>query len=92
MEYIVSPQGDDADPGTAARPFRTLARAAAALGPGDTCLVGGGAYREVLRPPRSGGPGRPITFRARPGETPVILATEPVTDWRLEADGHWSAA
>ncbi|HEX9950328.1 MAG TPA: hypothetical protein VGB53_01045, partial [Rubricoccaceae bacterium] len=50
--------GDDRADGSAARPWRTLARAAAlgALRPGDAVLIRGGVYRETLAP-RVGGTG-----------------------------------
>jgi hypothetical protein len=44
--FHVSPQGDDAQTGTAERPWRTLGHAVTALGPGDALLVHGGTYRE----------------------------------------------
>jgi len=91
MEYHVSPQGDDGHAGTAEAPFRTLARAGAVVTDGDSCVVHGGVYREVLRPESSGSSGEPIVYRAHDGETPTILGTEPLADWRHEADGQWSA-
>ena len=91
MDYYVSPDGSDADAGTLTSPFRTLTRAAAALEPGDACILRGGVYREVLRPERPGEPGRPIVFRAFESETPVISTCEPLGDWRQEEDGLWSA-
>ena len=92
MDYYASPDGSDADAGTLASPFRTLTRAAAALAPGDACILRGGVYRETLRPKRPGEPGRPIVFRAFEKETPVLSTCEPLGDWRQEEDGLWSAA
>lgn len=91
VEYTVSPEGRDDQPGTAAAPFRTLARAGEVLQPGDTCVLRGGLYRETLRPARSGKAGRPIVYRAFPGEVPILTGTEPLSDWRPEAGGLWSA-
>lgn len=70
--YAVDPAGSDSGPGTTARPWRTIGRAAAALEPGDTVLVAAGTYRERVRVERSGAPGRYCTFAARPGAEPVI--------------------
>lgn len=99
MEYFVSPKGNDAWSGRYAAPrrdgsdgpFRTLARAARAVKPGDVCTVRGGTYRETLRPAASGEPGRPIVFRAYRGETPLIVGSDLITGWREEGDGVWSA-
>lgn len=44
-DYYVSPDGDDANPGTLARPFATVTRAVAATSPGRTVAVRGGTYR-----------------------------------------------
>ncbi len=91
-EIHVSPAGNDAHPGTAEQPLRTLSRAAATVGPGDVCILHGGVYRETLMPARSGEPGRPIVFRAADGETPLISGADPVNGWRAESNGLWSAA
>ncbi|MCX7039469.1 MAG: right-handed parallel beta-helix repeat-containing protein [Spirochaetes bacterium] len=70
--YSVDPAGSDAGPGTAARPWKTIGRAAAAIEPGDTVLIAAGTYRERVRVERSGAPGKPCTFAARPGAQPII--------------------
>ena len=89
--YHVSPQGDDAQEGCAARPWATLRRAAEAMKPGDTCVLREGVFRETLRPVRSGEPGRPMVFRNHPGETATLSGTAIVDGWQREADGLWSA-
>jgi hypothetical protein len=85
-EVYVSPTGDDANPGTLARPFATLGRAQEAVGPGDTVYVRGGTYtvREgqiarkqkiwahVTLLDKSGTPGKRIKYRAYDGERPVF--------------------
>jgi hypothetical protein len=70
--YVVSPAGDDRQPGTSKLPWRTLGHATAQVRPGDTVLVRAGEYSAgaVLR--RSGEDGRPIILRNFPGERPVI--------------------
>lgn len=68
-------RGDDAAPGTADRPLRTIARAAALAGPGDRVLVREGTYYEILRPARSGLPGRPVVFEAASGQRVEINGT-----------------
>jgi len=42
--YHVSPTGSDSSPGSEARPFRTIQKAADSVKPGDTVLVGDGVY------------------------------------------------
>ena len=42
--YHVSPTGSDSNPGSEARPFRTIQKAADGVKPGDTVLVDDGVY------------------------------------------------
>jgi len=71
--YFVSPTGDDANPGTEAKPFRTIQKGADACGPGDTVNIMGGVYRERVALNRSGSYfGRNITIQAAPGQKVVL--------------------
>jgi hypothetical protein len=70
--YYVSARGADANDGSAARPFATIARGLAAAQPGETVAVGAGTYRELVTFPRSGRAGAPITLRAACGERPIV--------------------
>ena len=72
--WVVSPSGDDANPGTAENPFLTFARAAEAALPGDVVSFRGGTYpvHDEVVLTRSGLAGSPITFAAWPGETPLL--------------------
>jgi hypothetical protein len=79
VTYHVSPSGDDRHDGSSLeRAFRTLQRAANLTRPGDVVLVHGGTYsgvkgeEAVLRIQNSGTERAPITFKAAPGEHPVI--------------------
>ena len=92
MHIYVSPDGNDANHGSREQPFRTLAKAAAVLQPGDTCILRGGVYREVLRPECSGTAAQPIIFQAADGESPVISGADLLAGWQAEAAGLWSAA
>lgn len=47
-EWAVSPSGNDSNPGTAAAPFKTLAKGIASVGPGEVLRVMGGSYPETL--------------------------------------------
>ncbi|MBX7195693.1 MAG: right-handed parallel beta-helix repeat-containing protein [Sandaracinaceae bacterium] len=68
----VAVDGDDAGDGSEARPFASVSRASLEVGPGDTVLVHGGTYHDVIEPPVSGEEGRPITYRAVDGEEVVL--------------------
>ncbi|MCA9270675.1 MAG: right-handed parallel beta-helix repeat-containing protein [Planctomycetales bacterium] len=84
--WHVSPQGDDAHPGSLEKPFATVARAQEAASPGDTVFFHGGVYKmtgdqiaqkkgifaRVISLTKSGEPGRPITYRAYGDERPVF--------------------
>lgn len=57
------PRASDANPGTEARPFATINRAAQVLQPGERVVVGPGIYRERIRPARGGSsPTRMISY------------------------------
>jgi parallel beta-helix repeat protein len=90
-EYYVSPDGDDANPGTKQRPFKRPEFASTKLTPGDTLWFRAGEYscREdavvALSPKRDGAPGRPITFAAFPGERAVIRHR---SDWGVTPNGY----
>jgi CSLREA domain-containing protein len=70
--YYVSPDGDDANPGTFDQPWRTIQHAVDSVGPGDTIWVRGGMYNEGLVIETSGLPGLPITLIGYPGETAIL--------------------
>jgi hypothetical protein len=99
-QFHVSPGGKDAASGTLAAPWRTLAgardalrrlRATGALKERAEVIVHGGTYRLgapfVLTPLDSG-----TTYRAAPGEKPVVSGGVPVLNWRLRNDGSWEAS
>ena len=75
-EYYVAPRGEDASPGTKARPFRTLSKACQVAGPGDTVYLRAGTYCETLTPKHSGEPARPLRFVAMPGEKVVLSGAD----------------
>jgi parallel beta-helix repeat protein len=72
----------DGNPGTLARPWKTLARAARHLAPGDTLILHSGVYREKITLAASGTPAAPITLRAADGEQPVITGADEVRLWK----------
>ena len=91
-EYFVFTSGKDSNPGTKDLPFQTLAKAVTVVGPGDTCWLREGTYREMLKPQRSGEEGKPVEFKAWPGEKVVLSGLDPVTGWQQEPNSSiWEA-
>lgn len=92
-EFWVSPQGDDGAAGTADAPFASLEGARDAIRAlpvarrnGNVVVtIKGGTYR--LKQPLmldwqdSGQVGRPVVYRAAPGERPVIVGSTAVQGW-----------
>lgn len=62
--YYVNPAGNDANAGTAAAPWKTLAKATSTAKAGSTVIVQAGTYNEVLRPSISGTSSALITFKS----------------------------
>ena len=48
--YVVSPQGNDGNPGTFEKPIQTISSGARRARPRDTILVKEGIYRERVSP------------------------------------------
>lgn len=90
-EFFVSPNGDDANPGTLSEPFATIAAAVEKLNPGDTLLIRGGTYRESVVFPRSGTAENPITIKAYRSESAIITGCDPVNGWRRHEGNIWKA-
>ncbi len=67
-------------------PLASLAKACEIARPGETIVLRGGVYREVLAPKHDA-----VTVRAMKGENVTISGTDLVENWRREADGNWSA-
>ncbi len=93
-EIFVAPAGAGGGDGSRGRPLvglgaaREAARAALRAGPGPvTVSLLGGTYRleESFRLDArdSGRPGAPMTYRAAPGEKPVVSGGKVVTGWRV---------
>lgn len=78
-DYYITAKGDDANAGTKAAPWQTLAKASAIAGPGDTVWLCSGTYRETLRPHVSGKAGKVIRFVALPDEKVMLSGAEPLT-------------
>ncbi|WP_412063499.1 NosD domain-containing protein [Rubrivirga sp. IMCC45206] len=85
------PDASDRGPGTEARPYRTVSRAAEQVRPGDAVVIRAGVYRESVRP-RVGGTGARsrVTFAAYPGETVVVSGADRAdAGWTRTSGGDW---
>ncbi len=79
----------DENPGTPARPLKTISAAAAKVKAGDHVLIHGGEYREIVIITASGTETAPIVFEAAPGEKPVIKGSDVIKDWQRDAGDVW---
>jgi uncharacterized protein DUF1565 len=66
--FFVATTGSDSAPGTKAKPWRTIQKAANSVPAGSTVEIRGGVYRERVVVHVSGAPGAWITFRNYAGE------------------------
>jgi parallel beta helix pectate lyase-like protein/uncharacterized protein DUF1565 len=79
-------KADDNGPGTKARPFRTINKAAQLLQPGERVVIASGTYRECVRPARGGtSPSHMISYEAAPGAKVVITGSEVLKDGWVQA-------
>ena len=87
-DYYVSPKGNDRHDGSRRRPWRTIARAAAQVGPGSTVHVAAGRYVGSVLLHADGEPGRPIRFASdtRWGARITASASGPVGIVRIAGD------
>jgi hypothetical protein len=88
--YYVDPRhpaaADEPAWGYPAVPLASLAKACAIAQPGETILLRGGVYRELLAPKNDG-----VTVRAMKGEKVAISGADLIEGWQREPDGSWSA-
>jgi len=63
--YYVSPSGEDTNPGTSEKPWRTIQNAANKIAAGDTVTILAGNYDERVIVERSGYSSAPIIFQAQ---------------------------
>ena len=88
--YHVSSHGLDENPGTEARPFKTISDAAKVAEPGDTITVHEGVYRERINPPRGGNSDtKRIVYQAAEGDEVVIKGSEIVKGWKKRQNDTW---
>lgn len=88
---FVAKSGNDAHPGTFARPFRTIAKGVSILQPGDILNLRGGVYVEpVAIVGKHGTAVDPIVIRTYPGETAYIDGS--VSEFRTANNADWEPA
>lgn len=82
--------GSDTNPGSAAQPFKTLAKCVSSLrAPGDVCELVGGTYEAGGVVSASGTASNPIVVRARSGDD-VVIRQGSIPAW-VQGDGTlWS--
>ncbi len=90
--FYVAAAGNDTNPGTLARPWRTVGKAAAAMVAGDSVLIRAGIYYESVNPARSGTSSDPITYAAYDTESVVIDGSELVTGWLPDSGNRYRAS
>lgn len=75
-KYYVAPGGNNANPGTITRPWKTIQKAAHTLIAGDTVYIRTGTYHERVIPRNSGSAvDGYITYTAYPGEIVILDGT-----------------
>ncbi len=86
--FVDAAKGDDANEGTQARPWKSVARALTqALKPGESLVLRGGIYGEPITVGATGTAEQPVTIRAFPGELVVLdgglreFREQPATAW-----------
>lgn len=86
--YFIDPRHPGASDdffGYAGWPFKTLATACRVAAPGETIVLRGGIYREVMAPLNSS-----VAIRAMDGEKVILSGANLVQGWRREGD-IWTA-
>ncbi len=91
--YHVAITGLDENPGTEAKPFRTISAAASIAQSGDTVTVHAGVYRERINPPRGGNSDdKRIVYQAAKGDEVVIKGSEIVKGWKKVQNDTWQVS
>jgi len=79
-DCYVAPYGDDSNPGTKSKPFKTIQRGVEKLSAGDTLYIRGGSYHEAVVVNNLSGTGKkPVTITNYQGEEVTIDGTVPIT-------------
>ena len=92
QEYHVAKSGDDDNPGSASKPFKTISKAAEVAMPGSVITVHEGVYRERINPPRGGtSDDKRIVYQAAKGEEVIIKGSEVIDNWKRFKGNVWKA-
>ena len=95
VEFYVSPEGNDTNPGTKAQPFQTLEKAKQSgrlqlkTAPGKSVVVniqGGNYYLEspvIFTAEDSGTENAPVVYKAAEGEEPVFTGSRELKSWQV---------
>ncbi len=67
-EYHVAVNGNDQASGTPEHPLRSISHACDQAKPGDSIIIHGGSYTEMIYIRNSGDAGKPMTLKSAPGE------------------------
>ncbi len=70
--YIDQKNGNDKNPGTNDKPWKTIIKANASVKPGSIIFIRKGSYLEAISPQSSGLDNAPIIYQNFPDETPII--------------------
>jgi hypothetical protein len=101
-DFVVSPSGNDADPGTLEKPFASLTRAqgavrqrlAGGLQAPVTVLIRQGTYvlsEPLMFGPEDGGtPQHAVTYAAYPGEAVVLSGGREIRGWQRGPGDLWT--
>jgi len=91
-EYFVSPDGNDKNPGTLIKPFRTIQKAVKLVKSGDICFIRGGRYEESIKINNlKGKKQKPIIFTAYKDEKVILDGTRSITsNWEASKKGVFS--
>lgn len=90
---FVAPNGNDANAGTEAAPWKTVQAAVDKLQPGETLVLRAGIYHERVTVKARGTADKPITLRSYPGEVAILdggfpeFLLSPATAWEPFAGG-----
>jgi hypothetical protein len=83
-----NPQASDESDGSREHPWKTIAKAAEKVGPGDTVMIRDGIYRETVVVKTSGTAQSPIIFEAAPGAHVVLTGADHLTGWQPVPGGR----
>ena len=88
-----NPLASDKNNGSMGKPFKTIARAAAILKPGERVIIKQGVYRELVVPKRGGdGADKMITYEAAKGEEVILTGSIVLDKNKWEKGRGWKYA